>query len=81
MGVTLKTFLVDGLSINEIVSYGAMRIMTVGAIHFAFPNGMVGLSQHLGSNVFMALSACLGLVFQGKIVGIVIVDVMATRAG
>ena len=81
MGVTLETFLTDGLGVDHFICNGAMGVVTIRAANFAFPNGVMGLSQHLSAYFLMTFDTSLFRIFFSKVVRIVFVDAMTTGAG
>lgn len=81
MGVTLETFLIDGLGVDQFICNGAMDVVAIRAADFALPNGMVGLSQHLGAYFLMTFETGLFRIFFSPAFRIIVVDAMTTGAG
>jgi hypothetical protein len=81
MRVTLETLLTDGLGVDHFVCNGAMGVVTIRATNFAFPNGVMGLSQHLSAYFLVTFDTSLFRIFFSEVIRIVFVDVVTAGAG
>lgn len=81
VGVALEAFLVDCLRVDQFVGNSAVGVVTIRATHFTFSNGVVGLPQHLGANIFVTFDASRILSLFNEIIRIVPMNIMATGAG
>ena len=80
-GVTLITLQVDVLGIDQIIGNGSMAVVAIGALHFLFPDRMMGLSQQLRSNGPMTGDADLGLGGLVQIFGVLLMNTVTIGTG
>ena len=80
-GVTFKAFQVDVLGIDQLIRDGSMTVVAIGALHFLFPNRMMGLSQQLRCNRPMTGDADFGLGGFGQVFGVLPVNTVTIGAG
>jgi len=81
VGMALKALKVAVLCAYQSVRHRAVGVVAIRALHFSFPDGMMGLSQELGFNPFMTLGAHLRFSRLGEPFGVFLVRVVAIRAG
>jgi hypothetical protein len=80
-GVTFKAFQVDVLGVDQFVCDGTMGVVAIRALHLAFPDRMMRLSQQLRRNGPMACDADFRLGGFGQIFGMLLMNIVTIGAG
>ena len=70
IGMALKALKVAVLRTYQSIRHRAVRVVAIRALHFSFPDGMMGLSQELGLYPFMTLGAHLRFTGLGEPFGV-----------
>ena len=81
IGMALKTFLVYVLGINQLVRYGPVTVVAIGALHFAFTNRMMRLPQELRCDGSMTTGADFRLGGLCQVFGVFVMNIVTVGAG
>ena len=79
--MALKAFFVHILGIDQLICYGSMAVVAIGALHLAFTNRMVRLPQQLRCDGSMTTGADFGLGGFCQVFRIILMNIVTIGAG